>query len=344
MKDCVLFSKLSDNSVQCSACSHRCTIKDGAMGICGVRKNYKGNLKLLAWGKPTGVAIDPIEKKPLFHFLPGSPIFSFGTFGCNLGCLFCQNATTSQLSKTAFWKTKYSQFLEQLESWPAKKIISYCKENNIPSIAFTYNEPSIFAEYAVDVMKLAQKEGIKGVFVSNGYQTKECLDFIEPYIDAYNIDLKSFRNDFYKAICKASLLPVLETIKRIYEMGKWLEITTLIINKENDTDKELADIAQFIARLSPDIPWHLSRCHPEYKMTDIRITPKSTLERAVEIGKNAGLHYIYVGNIYNSKYENTLCPTCDTTLIVRNNYDIGKNNMKRGICPSCHAQIPGIWH
>lgn len=343
MKDCVLFTKLSDNVVECKACSHRCKIKDGNTGICAVRKNYHGILKLLVWDKPIGVQVDPVEKKPLFHFLPGSSIFSLGTYGCNFGCLFCQNATTSQLSKTDQWKGMYTKFLNQLEEWPAKKIISYCIKNNIPSIAFTYNEPSIFAEYAIDVMKLAKKECIKGIFVSNGYQTKECLSYIGPYIDAYNIDLKSFSDLFYQSICKAKLQPVLDTIQHIYKIGKWMEITTLVIDGKNDSDEQLSHIAKFIASVSPDIPWHLSACHPEYKMMDIRVTPKRTLKWAYEIGKQAGLRYVYLGNIVNNTYEHTLCPTCKTVLIARNYFDVITNSIKKGICPTCQTHISGIW-
>jgi pyruvate formate lyase activating enzyme len=343
MKDCVLFQKLTENYIQCSACSHRCKIKEAHTGICGVRKNYHGVLKLLVWNKPTGVAVDPVEKKPLFHFLPGTPIFSLGTFGCNFGCLFCQNAMTSQLSKTDRWKLMYTKFLNQLEEWPAEKIVSYCKENTIPSIAFTYNEPSIFAEYAIEVMRLAKKNGIKGVFVSNGYETQECLEYIGPYIDAYNIDLKSFRGEFYQKICKAGLAPVLDTIQRIYDMGKWMEITTLVIDGKNDSDEELTEIAKFIASISPDIPWHLSACHPEYKMPHIRVTPKSTLQWAYEIGKQAGLHYIYVGNIPDTTYEQTFCPKCQTILIKRNYFDVTVNSVQKGTCPTCHMHIPGIW-
>lgn len=343
MKDCVLFLGLSDKQVQCSACNHRCIIRDNRTGVCGVRKNYHGSLKLLVWNKPTGVAVDPIEKKPLFHFLPGTPIFSLGTFGCNFGCSFCQNAMTSQLSKTDSWKHMYTKYLNQLELWPAKKIVTYCRENSIPSIAFTYNEPTIFVEYAAEVMKLARPYQIKGVFVSNGYETDECLDFIEPYIDAYNIDLKSIRNEFYQSVCKARLEPVLHTIKRIHNMGKWLEITTLVIDGKNDSDKELTQIAQFITSVSPDIPWHVTACHPDYKMADIRITPQKTLQRTYEIGQRAGLHYIYTGNTSDSTHERTLCPYCNTVLIKRNKYDVTDNALQKGSCPTCQTHIPGLW-
>lgn len=343
MKDCELCTKLSDNVVQCSACSHRCKIQNGNTGICGVRRNYHGTLKLLVWDKPTGVAVDPMEKKPLFHFLPGSAIFSLGTFGCNLGCLFCQNDMTSQLSKTDAWRSSYTKFLNQLELWPAKKIVSYCVENNIPSIAFTYNEPSIFAEYAADVMKLAKKEGIKGVFVTNGYQTKECLKYIKPYIDAFNVDLKSFRDSYYRTICKASLEPVLDTIKRLYDMGKWIEITTLVVDGKNDSDEELSDIAKFIASVSPNIPWHLSACHPAYKLTNIRVTPKKTLDWAYHIGKMTGLTYVYLGNL-TSSHENTHCPSCGKCIIERNGFDVVHNHIKKGRCPFCQTPIHGIWH
>lgn len=343
MKDCVLYSNLSDDLVQCSVCSHRCVIRDGTTGICGIRKNYHGRLKLLVWNKPTGISIDPIEKKPLFHVLPGTPIFSLGTFGCNFGCSFCQNAMTSQLSKTDSWKHIYTKYLNQLDEWPAEKIVSYCRNNAIPSIAFTYNEPSIFVEYAREVMKMARSYQIKGVFVTNGYQTDECLDFIGPYIDAYNIDLKSMRNEFYLSVCKARLDPVLHTIKRIHQMGKWLEITTLIIDGKNDSDEELTHIAQFIRSISPNIPWHISACHPDYKMTDIRVTPIKTLKQAFKLGKQAGLHYIYTGNTADSTHEKTVCPQCETVIIRRNMFDVTENILQKGTCPTCQTIIPGIW-
>lgn len=337
-----LFKKLKNSRIQCLACNHYCKISEGKTGICGVRKNIAGQLNLLVYGRPVAINIDPIEKKPLFHFLPGSEIFSLGTYGCNFRCSFCQNWDISQLSKG------YQNFEELIkktcEEWPPEKIVDYCRKNQIPGIAYTYNEPTIFVEYAYDTMKLAAKSGIKNVFVSNGYESKETVEYIAPYLDAINIDLKSFRDEFYNRLCGAKLEPVLKTIKLIQQKKIWQEITTLLIPKENDSKKEIQEIAKFIASIDKNIPWHLSRFYPAYQMANKETTSIGILEKAYEIGKKAGLNYIYLGNVLTEKYESTYCPKCSEKLIKRIGYSINiTDSFKNGRCLKCGENIPGIW-
>jgi len=267
-----LYKKLDGNKVRCLACAHYCVIQEGKTGICGVRENIGGELQLLVYGKPAAIQVDPIEKKPLYHFMPGTKILSLGTFGCNFRCGFCHD-------------------------WLPERIVSYAVEHKIPSIAYTYNEPTIFVEYAYDIMVLAKEKGLKNVFVSNGYESKETLDYIGPYLDAINIDLKSFSNGFYQKNCGAKLQPVLDTIRRVHKMKIWQEITTLVIPGENDVEEELKQIADFIVSVDPGIPWHLSRFHPDYKMMNKGVTSYESLVRVREIGLAAGLKYVYLGNV-----------------------------------------------
>ncbi|MFH0949027.1 MAG: AmmeMemoRadiSam system radical SAM enzyme [Candidatus Aenigmatarchaeota archaeon] len=335
MHKAVLFDKKSS---RCLACSHYCIINKGKTGICSVRKNVNGKLFLLVYGRAIAVNIDPIEKKPLFHFMPGSNIFSIGTIGCNFACSFCQNWDISQASKEIGKDiTKLGKRLEP------EKIVNICLERGIPAIAYTYNEPAIFFEYAYDTAKLAHKHGIKNVFVSNGYESKEAIKKIKPYLDAINIDLKSFSNDFYTKICKAQMQPVLDGIKRMHDAKIWLEITTLVIPGKNDSNEELKKSAEFIAGIDKSIPWHVSRFFPHFKMSDIKPTPAETLERAYEIGKAAGLKYVYIGNMPDKEYESTYCPECNSTVIERSGFIIGKINMKNGKCKKCGCKIEGVW-
>ena len=284
MKECELYKKRVDEKVNCTACAHRCLIEKGKTGICGVRKNIDGKLYLTIYGKIIAKNIDPIEKKPLYHFLPGTKSFSIGTIGCNFRCGFCQNYDISQLRKIFGEKIKPEQIVKEA-------IKKKCK-----SISYTYNEPTIFIEFVKDTAKLAKKEGLKNILVTNGYQTKECLNFIAPYIDAMNIDLKSFSNKFYLKNCKAKLSPVLETIKNAYKKRIWIEITTLLIPKENDSKDEIEKIAKFIASIGKDIPWHISRFFPMYKMADKTPTQIQKLKEAEKIGKKY-LNYVYLGNV-----------------------------------------------
>ena len=336
MKKAILYEKLKDNKVRCAACYHHCLISDKKTGICGVRQNIDGDLYLLVYGRAISVNIDPIEKKPLFHFLPGQKAFSLGTMGCNFACDFCQNWEISQIPRNL-------DLIHTGEEWEPKKIVKYCKDNKIPIIAYTYNEPSIWAEYALNTMKLAKKEGIKNIWVSNGFMSEKTLNLIAPYLNAINIDLKSFSNNFYQKICKGQLKPVEENIKKIWKMGIWEEVTTLIIPGLNDSEKELKQIVKFLVKISKDIPWHISAFYPCYKMLDIIPTPEETLISAYKIGKKAGLNYVYTGNIPNSNYESTFCPKCNTLVVERWGMEVLENNLKNGKCPKCKTKIQGKW-
>ncbi len=348
MRQALLFEQ-KGNTLKCTACKQYCLISESQTGICGVRKNINNKLYLLVYGKASAVNIDPVEKKPLFHFLPGSEIFSLGTLGCNFACSFCQNYDISQATRELKLKfldnkeqnLRLSKLTEYGQSLEPETIVEYCLENSIPSIAFTYNEPAIFFEYAFDTAKLAKKHGIKSVFVSNGYESDEALLKIRKFLDAINIDLKAFSNDFYLKTCRARLEPVLDTIKKVHSLGIWLEITTLVIPGKNDSREELKSISEFIAGIDKNIPWHLTRFHPDYKMLDTQETPLETLELGYKIGKEAGLNYVYLGNIA-SEHESTCCPSCNKLLIKRNGYNV-KVLLKNGKC-SCGTKIPGVWN
>ncbi|MBI4999328.1 AmmeMemoRadiSam system radical SAM enzyme, partial [Candidatus Gottesmanbacteria bacterium] len=313
LKEAILYRKLKDNSVRCHLCSHRCLIPDGKRGLCSVRENHKGRLYSLVYGLAIAANVDPIEKKPLFHFQPGSLSFSIATAGCNFRCQFCQNWDISQISKGL-----QGQIIGK--KLPPEEIVKKALETDCRSIAYTYTEPTIFFEYAYDTAKLAKKKGLANVFVTNGYQTPETIKEMAKFVDAANIDLKSFSDEFYQKICGARLAPVLEAIKLMYKAGIWLEITTLVVPGQNDSEKELNQIAKFIAKVDKNIPWHISRFHPEYKMLDAEPTPIETLEKAYQIGKKAGLNYVYLGNVITETRENTYCPKCENLAIKRVGY------------------------
>lgn len=335
MHEAVLSKKIGQGSVQCLACEWKCKIKSGMVGVCGVRKNVAGKLILLVWGKVTGVAVDPVEKKPLYHFLPGSSILSMGTVGCNFSCEFCQNFSESQKSKEVGIK------VEGLgDKVKPKNLVEYCVNHKISAIAFTYNEPTIFCEWAVEVMKVAKIKGIKGVFVTNGYMSQETLNYLDNYIDAYNIDLKSFSDKFYWEVCRAKLKSVLNNIEEVYRRKKWVEVTTLIIPGKNDSQKELKQIAKFLANISKDIVWHVSAFHPNYRMLDVASTGYEKLQEAVVIGRELGLNYVYAGNV--DKVNITFCPKCGAEVIIRCGYQV-ENKLKRGSCPKCNYKLAGVW-
>ncbi len=288
-KECVLYTKEKDKKVRCIACAHKCLIPDGKTGICGVRRNIKGRLYLLVYGRVASRHIDPIEKKPLFHFLPKSYSYSFGTIGCNFRCDFCQNYDISQ------FKEVYGERIIGEQLTP-EEIVKEAIKTKCKSIAYTYTEPSIFIEFAVDTAKIAKKKKLKNILVTNGFMTKECIDYFSPYIDAMNIDLKSFNNGFYAKYCGARLEPVLDAIKYAYKKRIHIEITTLIIPGLNDSEKELEEIAKFIESVDKNIPWHISRFFPMYKMKDREATPLDTLGKAEKIGKKY-LNNVYIGNV-----------------------------------------------
>ena len=298
MKLCKLFKVIDSKKkiVQCIACNHRCLISQGNQGICNVRKNIGLKLKLLTYGKPIAINIDPIEKKPLYHFLLNTKTFSIGTFGCNFKCSWCQNFDISNE-----WKKREIKIIEEIPVITPERIISEAKINRCESISYTYNEPTISAEFVKDCSKVAKKNKLKNIWVTNGYFTKECLEYFtkEKLIDAMNIDLKSFSEKTYQKHCNAKLEPILESIKNVFNSGIHLEITTLIIPKINDSKTQLENISKFIYSIDNkgEIPWHISRFFPLYKMKDRVSTPLRTLENAREIGKKAGLKFIYIGNI-----------------------------------------------
>jgi len=351
MKECILYEKPEEDKVKCLACKHYCVIQEGNTGICGVRQNKDGKLFLLVYGKASAANIDPIEKKPLYHFLSGTSIFSIGTVGCNFGCTFCQNWDISQVTRELRLKLikEKKQNLTEVEvskyryELSPEKIVKSCLENNIPSVAYTYNEPIIFFEYLYDTAILARKKGIKNVMVSNGYESKESLEKLKECIDGINVDLKSFNEEFYKKNCQAKLENVLETIKEIYKSKIWLEITTLIIPEHNDSKEELKKIAEFIADIDKNIPWHISAFHPDYKMKDLPRTSHEKLIEAFNIGKKAGLKYIYVGNIIDDERSSTYCPKCNEILIKRAGFSVSIENFKDGECIKCNEKIKGVW-
>jgi pyruvate formate lyase activating enzyme len=294
MKECYLYKKEGDY-VTCQTCSHQCRIAPFRRGICGVRENQKGKLYLLVYGRIIAENIDPIEKKPLYHFMPGTKTFSIATVGCNFRCLWCQNFDISQCTKDNFDRTEITS-QRGYETEP-EDIVTEAQKHHCPSISYTYTEPTIFLEFALDTMKLAKKAGLKNIWVSNGYMTKECLELISPYLDAINIDLKGFDEKNYLKYSGAKLQPVLENIRDIFGRKIHLEVTTLIIPGVNDDEKQLKAIAKFLAKISPEIPWHISRFFPTYKMTDVSPTPLETLDLAEKIGHAAGLKYIHKGNL-----------------------------------------------
>lgn len=331
--EAILYQKTEDASVSCNLCAHRCTIPKGRRGLCGVRENQDGTLVSLVYGKLIAEHVDPIEKKPLFHFLPGSLSYSIATVGCNFRCRFCQNADIAQMPND-----RKGVILG--EERPVDDIIRQAVSANCRTIAYTYTEPTVFAEFALDVMKAAREKGLKNVFVTNGYMTAEALDCLAPALDAANVDLKAFSDSFYRSICSARLQPVLDTLRRMKEKGIWLEVTTLIIPGLNDDPGELRALAAFIRNdLGPDVPWHISRFHPQYKMTDRGATPVATLQEARRIGLAAGLHHVYTGNVPGDAGEHTYCPGCSALLIERVGFWIRKNRIVDQKCPECGAII-----
>ncbi|MBN2484202.1 MAG: AmmeMemoRadiSam system radical SAM enzyme [Candidatus Omnitrophica bacterium] len=331
-KEALLYEQSDNGRLRCVLCSHYCRIAPGETGRCGIRHNVAGKLYTASYGKLIAANCDPIEKKPLYHFLPGTLSYSIATPGCNFRCEFCQNW---QISQTP---------LESQENLPgvgADTVVGDALANECRSIAYTYTEPTIFFEYAYDISQISHKKGIANVFVTNGYMTDKMIDLIRPYLDAANIDLKSFSERFYKERCGGTLRPVLDSIRRMKESGIWVEVTTLIVPGANDSQEELADIAGFIAGVDRDIPWHISRFYPQYKLRSNFPTPLNILHQAREIGLNAGLKYVYLGNV--GEGADTVCPACGERLIRREGFFVSENKIKEGRCPSCGEKIAGVW-
>lgn len=334
MHEAMFYKKLNNQSVQCNLCPHNCHIENNKKGICGVRKNIDGTLFTLVYGKAIAEHADPVEKKPLFHFYPGSQAFSVSTVGCNFQCRHCQNSDISQMPRDR-------DIIMGNDRTP-NDIVNTAKRLDCKSISYTYTEPTIYFEYAYETAKLASREGLKNNFVTNGYINQAPLEKIGPYLDAANIDLKSFSEDFYKKICGAELHSVLDSIRTYKRIGIWIEITTLVIPNLNDSPDELKQITEFIAKLGKEIPWHVTAFYPTYRLTDQPRTSSRTLLEAREIGLQAGLRYVYTGNVPGEKGENTYCYSCGTALIQRFGFQIAKNILINASCPECKTKIDGV--
>jgi pyruvate formate lyase activating enzyme len=333
IKEAMLAEAREGGKTACRLCAHRCLIAPGKFGVCGVRENRGGTLLTHVYGEVIAAHVDPIEKKPFYHFLPGTTSFSIATIGCNFKCGFCQN-----------WEISQASLAEGAAAGPRRlppeDAVRIALEAGCRSLSYTYTEPTIFFEYALDTARLAKKAGLANTFVTNGYMTAEALNILAPSLDAANVDLKAFRDETYKKICQARLAPVLESIRLMRTLGIWVEVTTLVVPGLNDGDEELRNIARFLAEVDPDIPWHLSRFHPDFQYTDARPTPVATLRRAADIGRREGLRFVYIGNVYGES-ETTFCPACGKTVISRSGFRVERDETRNGLCAFCGASIPG---
>ena len=320
--------------IQCHLCPHNCILADQKIGICRVRQNIKGKLYSLVYAKPVSTHVDPIEKKPLFHFLPGTESYSMGTVGCNLRCSHCQNWEISQTGPADFPAPEVKP----------EQIVKMAKDSGCPSISYTYTEPTIFYEYVIETAILAHEEDIKNVMVTNGFINEKPVQELYRFIDAANVDLKGFNEEFYLKECGAKLQPVLNALKAIKRMGTWIEITNLIIPTMNDSMDEIKKMCEWIvAELGPETPLHVTRFFPMYKVQNLPPTPLETLTKAREVALKAGLKFVYIGNILTEKGENTYCPKCKKLLVARSGFGIVSNNIREGSCIYCKHNIPGIW-
>ncbi len=336
MEEARFYEKTTGGKVQCHLCAHECVIDPGRRGICAVRENREGTLYSLVYGKIIAEHAEPIEKKPLFHFLPGSRSYSIATVGCNFQCEHCQNFEISQFPR------RHPEYIPGEDKTPAE-VVAAAAASDCATISYTYTEPTIFGEFAYDTAVLARERGIRNVFVSNGYMTPQSAKAMAEVLAADNIDLKSFADSFYRKICKARLQPVLDTIALMKQEGVWVEVTTLIIPGLNDSDAELRQIAEFLKGIDPGIPWHVSAFYPTYKMLDRPRTPVPTLRRARKIGLEVGLRYVYTGNIVGDEGEKTFCYACGALLIDRYGFSVRQNRLAAGRCPDCGAAIDGVW-
>lgn len=320
----------------CHLCAHRCVIRPGLRGICGVRENRDGTLVTLVADRVVSVDVDPIEKKPFFHVLPGSQALSLATVGCNFRCQFCQNWPLSQ------WPRLGSGPVPGESISPAE-LVARARTAACASIAYTYTEPTVFFELALETGRLAAAAGLANLFVTNGYMTREALELIAPVLHAANVDLKSFSDRYYRRVCGATLEPVLATIRAMRELGIWVEVTTLLVPGHNDTDEELRALTRWLASVDPDMPWHVSAFFPAYRMTHVPPTPAATLHRAARLGRRAGLRYVYTGNVPGDPWESTACPRCGRWLVRRRGFAVLEVSLAAGACPACSLPIPGLW-
>ena len=331
-----LYESLKDSRVQCHLCRHRCMIDDCKRGICNVRENRDGRLNTLVFGKLIARHTDPIEKKPLFHFFPGSSSYSIATVGCNFRCRFCQNADIAQMPTDRGGMIMGDRFTPE-------DIVAAAMQNNCRSISYTYTEPTIYFEFAYETARVAHAKGLKNVFVTNGYMSPEALEMIHPYLDAANVDLKAYNEDFYRSYCGARLSQVKETLKQMRALDIFLEVTTLLVPGLNDDPTELSGLTLFLRdELGPETPWHISRFHPTYRLIDRQPTPVETLTQAREIGLKVGLHYVYTGNVPGDSGESTYCHQCGEVLINRRGFSIRQNRIKNGCCDQCGTPVDGV--
>ena len=334
MKEAQLYTRLKNQGVHCQLCAHSCKIPESKFGFCGVRQNISGILYTHNYAKLLAANVDPVEKKPLYHFLPGTSTFSIASAGCNFTCGFCQNWEISQFN--------YSN-RHLGDNFSSQEVIKLAQQSNCRSIAYTYTEPTIYFEFALETAKLAKEAGLRNIFVTNGYMSPKAISLLAPYLDAANIDLKFFKESSYQKICSAKLGPVLDSIQLLNAAGVWIEITTLIIPGLNDTPEELTAIAKFIAAINKDIPWHLSRFHADYKFKDYAPTPERTLKLAYDLGISQGLHYVYVGN-FGAWGQDTLCVSCRKLLIKREGFQVLESHLVQNSCVYCQTVLPGVFN
>jgi pyruvate formate lyase activating enzyme len=335
MKEALLWEPADGQKVVCRLCAHECVIFPGLTGICRVRQNDGGRLFSRVYGHAVSANVDPIEKKPLFHFLPGSRSMSIATAGCNFTCDHCQNWEISQMLRI---KNRVAgQYL------PPEEVVAEARRHQAASISYTYTEPTVFFEYALDIAQLASASGIRNVFVTNGFMSARALETIGPDLHAANVDLKAFTDDFYKKVCGARLEPVKETIARMWAAGIWVEVTTLLIPGYNDDEAELEALAAWLAGISPDIPWHVSRFHPTFRLTEAPLTPRNRIDRARAIGRAAGIRYVYSGNVRGDEGEKTVCHHCGAGLVDRFGFVVAANRLRDGACPDCQTPVAGRW-
>ncbi len=321
----------SKEKIVCILCRHYCQLKEGQTGICGVNKNIGSKLETLVYGYPSTINVDPVEKKPLYHFLPNTKTLSFGTVGCNFKCPFCQN-----------WSISQKNIIDKKVFISPQNMVELAIKHGCNSISYTYNEPTIFYPYAKDIGVIAKERGLKNIFVSNGFETPEVIEDMAYWVDGANIDLKSWSDQYYKKSLKGSLEGIKDTLKLMVKAGIWVEVTTLLIEGQNSSEHDLEKMANFIAKeLGSHTPWHLSAFHPDYKMLDHQHTTIKTLKQAESIAKRAGLHYVYLGNV--SADTDTYCPKCKEILIKREGYKVILNNLNNGNCPKCNRAIEGVW-
>jgi pyruvate formate lyase activating enzyme len=333
IREALLWDPAGEGAVVCRLCAHRCVVKPGKRGLCAVRENREGRLVTLVYGEVVAANVDPIEKKPLFHFLPGSTALSIATPGCNFRCGFCQNWQISQAPRRGGGGIAGEPFAPEA-------VVRAALDSGCRSISYTYTEPTVFFEYAAETARLAREAGLLNNFVTNGYMTAEALEDLRPVLDAANVDLKAFNDETYKRVCGARLEPVLDSIRRMKTFGIWVEVTTLVVPGLNDGGAELASIARFIASVDPDIPWHVSRFHPDYEYTQAPATPVATLRAAAAAGRREGLRHIYVGNVPGES-EDTACRVCGTVLIRRGGFAVLANVLADSRCPTCGTALPG---